>query len=101
MNRNEMEQQLIQQFQRDERMMILVFAQWCVNNGLNPEELYRTAYPDQAENPELKGAIELTVPKEEAGPIEDETVLGMLAAYNNDELAFIVTEAIARLPRKR
>ncbi|UQZ87625.1 hypothetical protein SK3146_06927 [Paenibacillus konkukensis] len=101
MNRNEMEEQFIRGYQRDEQMMILVFAQWCVNNGLDPVALYAEAYPDQEANEALKQAMELTVPKEEAGEVPDDTVLGVLSLYGNEELAFVVTEAIGKRKRGR
>jgi hypothetical protein len=100
MSRKELEEQIIRNYQRDESMMILVFAQWCVNHNLDPKELYRLAYPQQADNPALHQAIELTVPKEEAGDIPDDTLLGVLSLFGNDELAFIVTEQIARRPKR-
>ncbi|PYI53385.1 hypothetical protein [Paenibacillus flagellatus] len=96
MDRKQMEEQIIRNYERDEHMMVLVFAQWCVNRGLDPEELYKRAYPDQAANDVLRQAIELTVPKEEAGDIPDETVLGVLSLFGNEELAFVVTEEIAK-----
>lgn len=92
MNQKEMEAQIISQYQRDEHMMILVFAQWCVNHDLNPEEVYKRAYPQQESNEALRQAIELTVPKEEAGEISDETLLGVLSLFGNEDLAFIVNE---------
>ncbi len=94
MNRNELEKKIVQQYQQDEKMMILVFAQWCINHDLNPIELYQRAYPNQGENQPLKDALELTVPKEEAGPIKNETVLGVLSLFGNEELAFVVSEEI-------
>jgi len=94
MKQNELEQQLRANYDRDTRMMILVFAQWCVNHDLDPLELYRKAHPDQMENAELTDAFSLTVPKEEAGPIETDTLLAVLAAFDNDELALVVTETI-------
>lgn len=101
MRYNEMEQRIIRNYERDENMMILVFAQWCVNNDLNPVELYKRAYPEQADNPTLLQTIELTVPKEEAGDIPDDTVLGVLSLFGNEELSFVVTEEIGnRLKRK-
>ncbi|WP_152396558.1 hypothetical protein [Paenibacillus guangzhouensis] len=99
MNRQEMERQMVEQFERDERMMILVFAQWCINHDLDPVALYTRAYPQQADNVELREALKIAVPKEEAGPIGEHIVLGMLAAYNNDELAAVVTEEIAKLKK--
>ncbi|UUZ82804.1 hypothetical protein LJK88_01860 [Paenibacillus sp. P26] len=101
MNRKELEEQVIRNYERDEQMMILVFAQWCVNHGLDPEALYRSAYPDQMDNAALKQALELTVPREEAGEVPDDTVLGVLALFGNDELAFIVTEEIKKRKKQR
>ncbi|GAC43613.1 hypothetical protein [Paenibacillus popilliae] len=94
MSRKEIEEQIIHNYERDEQMMILVFAQWCVNHQLDPAALYQQAYPQQGPNPALQQAIGLTVPKEEAGDIPDDTVLGVLSLYGNDHLAFVVTEAI-------
>ncbi|UHA73144.1 hypothetical protein [Paenibacillus sp. 481] len=92
MNSKELEEQIIRNYERDESMMILVFAQWCVNHGLDPADVYHKAYPKQAANHALQQAIELTVPKQEAGEIPDETLLGVLGLFGNDELAFVVTE---------
>lgn len=94
MNSKELEEKIIQHYQGEEKMMILVFAQWCVNHDLDPEELYLRAYPNQSSNPSLREAIELTVPKEEAGEIADQTLLGVLSLFGNDDLAFVVTEEI-------
>ncbi|PFN96092.1 hypothetical protein COJ85_24790 [Bacillus sp. AFS076308] len=96
MNSKELEEKIIQHYQGEEKMMILVFAQWCVNHDLDPEELYLRAYPNQSSNPSLREAIELTVPKEEAGEIADQTLLGVLSLFGNDDLAFVVTEEIQK-----
>ncbi len=90
-----MEDRIVESYRQDEDMMILVFAQWCVNHGLDPAELYRKAYPGQPENERLGRVLELTVPKEEAGDIPDQTVLGVLSMYGNDDLAVVVAEAAA------
>ncbi|WP_409270251.1 hypothetical protein V1499_12515 [Neobacillus sp. SCS-31] len=100
MDKKDLQEQIIQNYQADEKMMILIFAQWCVNNGLDPEELYLSAYPGQKGNHALREAIELTVPKEEAGEVPDNTVLGALSLFGNDDLAFIVSEEIRRRKRK-
>ncbi len=97
MNKKEMEAKIIENYQNEENMMILVFAQWCVNHDLNPEELYLRAYPTQSNNPALKEAIELTVSKEEAGIIANDTVLNVLSLFGNDDLAFIVSEEIHKM----
>jgi hypothetical protein len=94
MNKKELEEKIIENYQGEEKMMILVFAQWCVNHDLDPEELYLRAYPHQAANQALREALELTVPKEEAGEVSDQTLLGVLSLFGNDDLAFVVTEEI-------
>lgn len=95
-DRKSMEEQIIESYKRDEEMMILVFAQWCVNNSLDPHSLYLQAYPEQAGNEALSNALALTVSLEEAGFISDDTVLGVLSLYGNDDLGFVVTEAISQ-----
>lgn len=94
MNSKEIEEQVIRNFQRDEQMMIMVFAQWCVNHELDPAELYARAYPQQAANIALQQAIDLTVPPEESEEIAVETLLGVLSLYDNEELAFVITEEL-------
>jgi hypothetical protein len=96
MNQKQIEEKIIENYRGEEKMMILVFAQWCVNHDLDPEELYIKAYPNQASNPALREAIELTVPKEEAGEVPDETLLGVLSLFGNDDLAFVVTEEMKK-----
>ncbi|WP_438432179.1 hypothetical protein [Gorillibacterium sp. sgz500922] len=96
MDRKEMEAEVIRRYRQDEEMMILVFAQWCVNRGLDPLDLYGRAYPGQLANPALAHALELTVPKEEAGEVDDDTLLNVLSLYDNADLAFVVSEEIAR-----
>lgn len=94
-----MEDQVIQAYQRDEGMMILVFAQWCVNHGLDARELYRLAYPAQGENALLTQMLDNTVPKEEAEEIPDATLLGVLSLFGNDDLAFVVSETIDEMKK--
>jgi hypothetical protein len=94
--KKEIEEKVIGEFRRDEGMMILVFAQWCVNHGLNPEELYKEAYPNQGKNPLLTQMTELTVPKEEAEEIADQTLLNVLSLFGNEELAFVVSQKITK-----
>jgi hypothetical protein len=96
MNQKELEEKIIENYQGQEKMMILVFAQWCINHDLEPEEIYLRAYPNQSANPALREAIELTVPKDEAGEVSDETLMGVLSLFGNDDLAFVVTEEIQK-----
>jgi len=97
----EREQEIIRSYERDEQMMILIFAQWCVNHDLDPVELYRCAYPQQETNEALRQAVDLTVPKAEAGHIADEMLLNALSLYDNEELAFVVTEEIGRRKKSK
>lgn len=100
MDKKELEQAIIRNYQKEENMMILVFAQWCINHDLDPVTLYTQAYPNQTNNPALAQAMELTVSKEEAGEISNDTVLGVLAMFGNDDLAFVVSEEIEKGKRK-
>lgn len=93
-----LEEQIKKSYREDEDMMILVFAQWCINHSIDPEELYSEAYPHQPHNERLLKVLELTVSKEEAGDIPDDTLLGVLSLFGNHDLAFVVTEAISRRP---
>lgn len=97
MDPKHIEEKMIQNFQGEEKMMILVFAQWCINHDIDPEEVYLRAYPNQPANHALKEAIDLTVPKEEAGEIADNTVLSVLSLFGNHDLAFAVTEEINKM----
>jgi hypothetical protein len=96
----DIQQQVIQNYQRDEQMMILVFAQWCVNHDLDPLALYQKAYPDQMNNAVLQQTLDLTVSKEEAGDIDDSTLLGVLSMFDNDELAYVVSQEIDRIAKE-
>ncbi|MFZ3579428.1 hypothetical protein [Virgibacillus sp. DJP39] len=93
-DQKEMEKRVIESYQNDEKMMILIYAQWCINNDLEPKVLYEQAYPSQMKNSALKEALELTVTKEESEEIPDSTVLNVLQLFGNNDLAFIVQEQI-------
>lgn len=88
------EEEVIRNYQKGEKMMILLFAQWCINHDLDPVDIYQQAYPYQAKNTELIDALELTVPKKESDHIDSETLLDVLSMYGNDDLAFVVSEYI-------
>ncbi len=87
---------MIESYQKDERMMILIFSQWCINNGLDPEKLYVEAYPHQEKNNTMTEVLELTVPAHESEEIPDQTVLNVLQLFGNDDLAFVVQEYIEK-----
>ncbi|TFJ92333.1 hypothetical protein [Lentibacillus salicampi] len=94
MEKDDIEQKVIEGYQQDEKMMILVYAQWCINNDLDPEALYSHAYPNQMNNGSLREALELTVSKQESEAIPDQTVLNVLQLFGNEDLAFVVQEQI-------
>ena len=100
MNKKEIEERVIENYQNDERMMILIYAQWCINNDLDPKAMYIEAYPDQIDNVALKDALELTIPKKESEYIDDQAVLNVLQLFGNDDLAFGVQEEIEKRERK-
>lgn len=90
------QERVVEQYQKDEKMMILIYAQWCVNQGLDAVELYKQAYPNQGKNDALLTALEQTVAKEEADHISDEIVLQVLQLFGNDDLAFVVQQEITK-----
>ena len=85
---------IIDQYENDEKMMVLIFAQWCVNHELDAKVLYEKAYPSQSENKLLLEAMEETVSKEESEEISIEVVQQILQLFGNDDLAFVVQEEI-------
>jgi beta-galactosidase GanA len=96
MDKKQLEEKIIENYQNDEKMMILIFAQWCINHDLDPIGLYQSAYPNQLKNHTLEETMELTVPKNEAEEISDETVLYVLQLFGNDDLAFVVQSEIEK-----
>ncbi|MFC4025367.1 hypothetical protein ACFOUV_16390 [Oceanobacillus longus] len=96
MEEKEREKQVIENYQKDERMMILIYSQWCINNELDPVILYEKAYPGQIKNSTMLEVLGLTVPANESEDIPDQTVLNILQLFGNDDLAFIVQEYIEK-----
>lgn len=94
MEMNEKDAYIIEQYQKDESMMIMIFAQWCVNNDLDASELYQRAYPNQPINKELIQIMEETVAKEESEEISTDVVQHVLQIFGNDDLAFVIQEII-------
>lgn len=90
MDAKEREQLIIENYQAQEKGMILLFAQWCINHKLDPKALYQEAYPNQADNEVLDEMMEHTVSEKEADEIQGELLLEVLQAYGNDDLAFVV-----------
>lgn len=92
MQLNERDEYIIKRYEKDEEMMILLFAQWCVNNEIDALELYERAYPQQVQNKALKAALEQTVPKESSEEISQHIVIAVLQSFGNDDLAFEVSQ---------
>ncbi|GGN95642.1 hypothetical protein [Saccharibacillus kuerlensis] len=95
------QEKIVEVYRQEEDMMILVYAQWCINNDIDPVELYTQAYPDQLANERLARVMELTVSKEEAGDITDDTLLGVLSMFGNEDLGMVVTEVIEQKKRSK
>lgn len=97
----ETQEKIVQVYRQEEDMMILVYAQWCINNDLDPVELYSRAYPEQQANERLARGLELTVSKEEAGDITNDTLLGVLTMFGNEDLGMVVAEEIEQMKKKK
>lgn len=98
--REQVEKRVIESYKQDEMMMVLVFAQWCVNNDFDPVALYNEAYPGQVKNKALLDAVEMTVPREESETIDDQILLNVLQLFGNDDLAFNVKTMIEKRENK-
>ncbi|WP_342536401.1 hypothetical protein [Sporosarcina sp. FSL K6-3508] len=89
-------EQIVQKYKEDETLMIRLFVQWCANHELDPQTLYRNAYPNQPDNAAL-----LSVMEEDDGldelQIDNETMLDVLQLFGNEDLAFAVADEIQRL----
>ena len=94
--REDMNKRVIENYEQDEKMMILIFAQWCVNNDLDPLKLYEEAYPEQGKNKVLEEMLAETIEKGDAEQVDDHTVLNVLQLFGNDDLAFKVQDAIEK-----
>lgn len=94
MENRDVSQEVIDNYENAEKMMILVFAQWCINNSLPPLKLYKRAYPTQNGNQVLAETMERTVHKSESEVIPDKTLLQVLQLFGNDDLAQVVQAEI-------
>ncbi|MFS0727999.1 hypothetical protein [Paenibacillus sp. 1P07SE] len=97
MNQKEWEQQMIERYQDDEQMMIVIFAQWCVNRGLDPLQVYRDAYPEQGDNAALAAAVQQTVAPAQGDDISDDLLFSVLGLFGNDRLSEHCTALIDSL----
>lgn len=86
--------QVIENYQKDERMMVLIFAQWCVNNEVNAIELYEQAYPNQQRNTLLVEAFNEATEAGKTDEVTDITVFSVLEIFGNNDLAFEVQAVV-------
>lgn len=93
------DEQIIQKYREDETLMIRLFVQWCANHQLDPQLLYKKAYPHQQANEALYAVIESDDGFEELF-IDNETMLDVLQMFGNEDLAFVVSDEISRFQGK-
>lgn len=101
MDENEKSKWVIERYEQDERTMVLIFAQWCVNHDIDPVSLYHEAYPNQQPNPLLTEVLDETVDKKEAEEITLDIVLYALQMFGNDDLAFVVQEEAEKIEKRK
>src|SRR5699024_12848457 len=88
------EDEVIDEYEVDETMMIIIFAQWCLNHDLDAVALYHKADANQPENKALLAALDETVDKKESEDISTALVQYVLQLFGNDDLAFVIQEEI-------
>lgn len=90
---------IIKKYQQDEATMVQLFVNWSLSNDLDPLELYKRAYPVQSTNEVLIKALEDADSSEM--DISDETILEILQMFGNDDLAFVVSEEMEKLKKRK
>ncbi|WP_203334025.1 hypothetical protein [Planococcus beigongshangi] len=90
---------IIKKYQQDEATMVQLFVNWSLSNDLDPLELYKRAYPVQSTNEVLIKALEDADSSEM--DISDETILEILQMFGNDDLAFVVSEEMEKLRKRK
>lgn len=93
-NAKTVDERVIENYQKDEQMMILIFAQWCVNNDVNANKLYKRAYPEQANNQLLADIYKEALEAGKSDQVDDVTVFSVLEIFGNSDLAFEVQGVI-------
>ena len=97
-NELSIDEQVIAKYKHDEKVMIQLFVQWCINHMVNPNELYARAYPEQQKNISLQEVLKEMDGAEEM-EIDNETMLDVLQLFGNFDLAFILSEEIERIAK--
>ncbi len=99
-NELSIDEQVIAKYKHDEKVMIQLFVQWCINHKVDPNKLYGLAYPEQQKNPTLQEVLKDMDGAEEM-EIDNETMLDVLQLFGNFDLAFIVSEEIERISKSK
>lgn len=81
---------VIEQYQEKERLMIIIFAQWCIDHDFDPVDIYAKAYPEQGENDILLEVLEESFEKEKPSSIDIDTLFEVLQLYGNEDLAIVI-----------
>lgn len=89
-----MTDKVIEQYQNDEKMMISLYAQWCVNHEIDAIKLYKQAYPSQQDNELLVSILDDT--EKNNLQVNTDTLLQVLQLFGNDDLAFEVSQAVIK-----
>lgn len=94
-NELSIDEQIIKKYKEEERLMVRLFVQWCSNYKLDAHKLYNKAYPNQQKNPLLQSVLD-DITEDEEFEMDNETMLDVLQMFGNFDLAFIVSEEIAK-----
>src|SRR5699024_3430505 len=95
------DERVIENYRKDEQMMILIFAQRCVNNEGDANELYKRAYPEQASNQLVANIFKQTLEDENSDKVDDTTVMSVLEIFCNSDLAFEVQGVIDKRKQEK
>lgn len=85
---------IIEQYQEKERLMIVVYAQWCIDHDVDPVKIYGRAYPEQGKNDLLLEVLEEPLEKEEPSAIDIMMLFEILQSYGNEDLAIAIQEEV-------
>ncbi|HLR14710.1 MAG TPA: hypothetical protein VK144_02725 [Bacillota bacterium] len=85
---------VIEQYQEKERLMIIIFAQWCIDHDFDPVDIYTKAYPKQGKNDQLADVLEEPLEKEKPSSIDIDTLFEVLQLYGNEDLAIVIQEEL-------
>lgn len=88
---------VIEQYREKEKLMILIYAQWCIDHDLDPVMIYEKAYPDQEKNTLLAEVLEEeSLEKERPSSIDIGTLFEVLQLYGNEDLAIVIQEEVEK-----